>query len=85
MITEAEAAHAMALLREVSGTGWTGRRSVVPIDPVCRWHADGEPPCGRELWAAFVLENSEAAHVLVLCEHHAKIMEAAIERWRGLS
>ena len=73
---------AMRLLREVSTKGWKGRRAIVAIDPVCRF---GGTDCGQPLWAAFALEHEKAAHILCLCEDHAKVMEEAIEEWRKMS
>ena len=85
--TEPEIAHAISLLRGVPV--WDGRMAVIPIDPLCLWQEKDQDPCGQfHREACVVLQEEDgcfSAHVLVLCDRHAKCMEAGLTRWREMS
>ncbi len=75
-----ETAHAMELLRDIP-SGWTGKRAVVPIDPVCRFNRS----CNVPLSEVIVFQMEGEAHCLALCERHTKVMADAIDRWREMA
>ena len=84
--TEPEIDHAISLLQEVPH--WDGRMAVIPVDPLCLWESGGVV-WAEHLSEACVLlqeeDGSYCAHVLVLCSHHAKCMEAGLAKWRELA
>lgn len=78
--------HGIELLREAhNDQKWKGKVAFVPIDFECRW---GYPnnTCGSSLQQVVILpfENLDGVHALGLCAHHAKCLEAAIEKWRSM-
>lgn len=85
--TDAEIAHGLALLAEVSE--WTGTWVVIPIDDRCKWGAPHD--CGRRLTEVTLLLQEEQptsgshAHAAGYCEHHTRCIVAAIRRWKELS